>query len=92
MAETINVTIRLERELKEQAEEMFNELGMNLSTAFNIFARQALREGKIPFEISDPFYSQKNQLEIAKRISEIETDKANFVVKTMDELEAMAND
>ena len=38
--------------LKKQAEELFNELGMNLTTAFNIFVRQSLREGGIPFEIS----------------------------------------
>jgi DNA-damage-inducible protein J len=49
MAETINVTIRLDRDVKERAERMFNDFGMNLSTAFNIFARQALRQGKIPF-------------------------------------------
>jgi len=35
---------------------------MNLSTAFNIFARQTLRQGKIPFEIYDPFYSEKNRI------------------------------
>ena len=51
MAETINVTIRLDREIKEQAERMFNDFGMNLSTAFNIFVRQSLRQGRIPFEI-----------------------------------------
>ena len=61
MAETINVTIRLDRNIKEQAERMFNDFGMSLSTAFNIFARQSLRQGKIPFEIYDPFYSERNQ-------------------------------
>jgi DNA-damage-inducible protein J len=61
MAETINVTISLDREIKENAERMFNDLGMNLSTAFNIFARQSLRQGKIPFEIYDPFFSEKKQ-------------------------------
>jgi len=60
VAETINVTIRLDREVKENAEKLFNDFGRNLSTAFNIFARQALRQGKIPFEIYDPFYSEKN--------------------------------
>ena len=75
MAETINVTIRLEREVKEQAEKMFNDLGMNLSTAFNIFARQSLRQGKIPFEIYDPFYNEKNQAELRRRIADIETGK-----------------
>lgn len=38
--------------LKAQAEALFSELGMNLTTAFNIFVRQALRDGGIPFEIS----------------------------------------
>ena len=75
MADTINVTIRLDREVKEQAERMFNDFGMNLSTAFNIFARQALRQGKIPFEIFDPFYSEKNQAELSRRIVDIEAGK-----------------
>ena len=48
---TTNVSIRMDTELKAQADELFAELGMNLSTAFNIFARQSLREGGIPFVI-----------------------------------------
>ena len=72
MAETINVTIRLDRDIKESAEMMFRDFGMTLSTAFNIFTRQALRQGRIPFEISDPFYSEKNQAELSRRIAEAE--------------------
>ncbi|MGN1306389.1 MAG: type II toxin-antitoxin system RelB/DinJ family antitoxin [Faecousia sp.] len=49
---TTNVTIRMDNELKTQADALFAELGMNLSTAFNIFVRQSLREGGIPFEIT----------------------------------------
>lgn len=49
---TTNISIRMDAELKSQADELFAELGMNLSTAFNIFVRQSLREGGIPFEIS----------------------------------------
>jgi len=75
MAETINVTIRLDREIKEQAEIMFNDFGMNLSTAFNIFARQSLRQGRIPFEIYDPFYSEKNQARLARSIADAEAGK-----------------
>ena len=48
---TTNVSIRMDTELKAQADELVAELGMNLSTAFNIFVRQSLREGGIPFEI-----------------------------------------
>ena len=51
MAETTNIGIRMDPELKKQADALFNALGMNLSTAFNIFVRQSLREGGIPFEI-----------------------------------------
>jgi len=75
MTNTINVTIRLDREIKEQAEKLFNDFGMNLSTAFNIFARQSLRQGKIPFEIYDPFYSDKNQKELKRRIADIEAGR-----------------
>lgn len=50
--ETTNISIRMDRELKEQAESLFSELGMNMTTAFNIFLRQSVRQGKIPFEIS----------------------------------------
>lgn len=47
-----NISIRMDSDLKAQAEVLFAELGMNLSTAFNIFVRQSLREGRIPFDIS----------------------------------------
>ena len=46
-----NVCIRIDTEIKAQAEALFSELGMNLTTAFNIFLRQAVRERRIPFEI-----------------------------------------
>ena len=46
-----NVCIRIDTELKAQAEALFGELGMNLTTAFNIFLRQAVRENGIPFAI-----------------------------------------
>lgn len=49
---TTNISIRMDTALKAQAEALFSELGMNLTTAFNIFVRQALRDGGIPFEIS----------------------------------------
>ena len=48
---TTNISIRMDSDLKSQADALFSELGMNLSTAFNIFVRQSLRDGGIPFEI-----------------------------------------
>jgi len=49
---TTNISIRMDSELKAQAEALFAELGMNLSTAFNIFVRQSIRNGGIPFDIT----------------------------------------
>ena len=49
---TTNISIRMDTDLKAQADALFGELGMNITTAFNIFVRQALREGRIPFDIS----------------------------------------
>ena len=49
---TTNISIRMDAELKAQADALFAELGMNLSTAFNIFVRQCLREGGIPVRIT----------------------------------------
>ncbi len=48
---TTNISIRMDADLKAQADALFAELGMNLSTAFDIFVRQSLKEGGIPFEV-----------------------------------------
>ena len=84
--QTINVTIRLDRDVKENAEKLFGDFGMNLSTAFNVFARQSIRQGKIPFEIFDPFYSAKNQAELNQRIADVETGR-NLSVHELIEVE-----
>ena len=49
---TTNINIRMDSDLKAQADALFGELGMYLSTAFNIFVRQSIRDGGIPFEIT----------------------------------------
>lgn len=49
---TTNISIRMDTRLKAEAEALFEEMGMNMSTAFNIFVRQCLRENKIPFTIT----------------------------------------
>ena len=48
----VNVTLRVDEDLKKQADALFSELGLNLTTAFNIFLRQSVREQKIPFQVS----------------------------------------
>ena len=51
MPNTANLNVRIDPELKAQAENLFADLGMSLTTAITVFFRQAVRESKIPFEI-----------------------------------------
>ncbi len=48
-----NITIRMDSELKQQAEMLFSDLGMNMTTAMTVFAKQAVREQRIPFIIDN---------------------------------------
>jgi DNA-damage-inducible protein J len=57
-----NLNICVDDILKKQAETLFSELGISLSTATTIFLKQAVRCNGIPFELRiDPFYSFENQ-------------------------------
>ena len=49
---TVNVTIRMDEGLKKQADELFADIGLTLNSAMNIFVKQAVREQRIPFEIT----------------------------------------
>jgi DNA-damage-inducible protein J len=51
MATTVSFSVRIDRDIKKQCEDLYNELGMNLTTAINIFLRQSLRVGGIPFDV-----------------------------------------
>ena len=48
---TTNFTVRMDAELKKQAEELFSELGLSMSAAMTVFLKQAVYEHGIPFEI-----------------------------------------
>ena len=72
---------------------MVDEMGMNLTTFFMIYAKWALRDRRIPFEITapiDPFYSESNKARL--RESEQQFLEGRTVTKTMEELEAMASE
>lgn len=49
---TVNMSIRMDTELKKQADAMFSDMGLNMTTAMNMFLRQVVRQGRIPFEIA----------------------------------------
>ncbi len=50
--ETTLVNIRMEKNLKNNLEQLCKELGMNMTTAFTIFAKKMCRENRIPFDVS----------------------------------------
>ena len=84
------VSLRIEDKMKKELDDMCAEMGMNITTFFMIYAKRALRDRKIPFEIiapRDPFYSKENMDCIKESKQQIAEGK--IVQKTMEELEAM---
>lgn len=51
MAATTNFSVRMDVDLKKQCESLYGELGINLTTAINVFLRQSLRVGGFPFDV-----------------------------------------
>ena len=67
------MSIRVEEETKREIEAFCADVGMNPSTAVNLFFRAVLRENRLPFEISrDPFYSAANMKNLRENISQAE--------------------
>lgn len=85
------VSIRMDDNLKRDVENVCEELGLSMTAAFTIFAKKLSREKRIPFEVSiDPFYSDMNMAALRESIEQKE--KGKVVVKTLEELEAMADE
>ena len=82
MAQT-NLTIRIDENIKREAENLFNKIGMNMSVAINMFFRQALREQAIPFELKP--YDDGCKSKRTERIlhSSAQTERENTVAKTI---------
>ena len=87
-----NVNIRVDDKLKQDAENIFSELGLSMSTATNVFYKQVVRYGGIPFELRiDPFYSAENQAYLKKAINNYEEGKSKPIIKTMANLKKMSD-
>ena len=68
---TVPTQVRIDENLKKQATELFSQLGMDMSSAMNIFLKQCVMRGGLPFEVVVPQYNQEvlEAMEEAKRIS-----------------------
>ena len=70
------VNIRIDDDLKERADILFDELGLNMTTAFTIFVKAAVRQQGLPFELSiDPFYSEKNMRVLRESIRDADAGR-----------------
>lgn len=68
---TVPTQVRIDEDLKKQAVELFTQLGMDMSSAMNIFLRQCVLRGGLPFSVELPNYKPEvlTAMEEAKRIS-----------------------
>jgi len=93
-----NITIRIDEEVKQEAETLFDKLGLSISGAINVFFRQAIREQAIPFPIKmttaeekyNEYFNSHNMKILMESIEQAKNGQ--IVTKTLAELEAMEND
>lgn len=73
MADKVNVNFRMDKDLKDNFEKVLEDIGLNATTAFTIFAKKVSREKRIPFELTaDPFYSEKNQEHLRRGLAALD--------------------
>lgn len=79
MAQTAQISFRIDEDIKQSAENALNDMGLTMSAAITMFLKKVGRERRIPFEISaDPFYSESNMRYLDSIIREIEEGRANL--------------
>lgn len=65
------ISVKVNPTDKQLASELFDHLGLSLSTAINIFIKKSIAEGGMPFEVKGPFYCAANQAELQRRFDEL---------------------
>lgn len=74
------INLRVDDDVKEQAELVCNDIGISLSSAINIYLKKLGREYRIPFDVSvDPFYSKKNIEYLEEKFSEYKKGNIKLV-------------
>ena len=81
---TVNVTLRVDKELKEQADALFADMGLSLNTACRMFLTRAVQEQRIPFEVRRP--DRKTRKAIA------DAEQGKDVSKSFDTVEDLMED
>ena len=68
---TAPTQIRIDADIKKQATDLFNDLGLDMSRAVNLFLHQCVLRGGLPFRVEMPRYTQRtlDAMDEARRIS-----------------------
>jgi DNA-damage-inducible protein J len=88
------VNIRMDEDLKKSMESTCRELGLNMTTAFTIFAKKVSREQRIPFDVSiDTFYGKRNIDALDESAEQIQQGKTvSFSIEELEAMETMTSD
>lgn len=72
------ISFRVDDDVKRDAEQTLDEIGLSMSAAINIFLKKVARERRIPFELSaDPFYSESNMHYLEKKMEDYKAGRLN---------------
>lgn len=82
---TVNLNIRTDKEIKEKAENIFQELGLNMTTAINMFLRTSIRENGIPFDLKIDSVNDETKLAIeeGRKIADDKTIKGYVSIEEL---------
>lgn len=86
MAGTTNINVRVDKEIKRKAEAIFSELGLNMSTAMNMFLRYSVRYGGIPFDLRLDIPNEETRAAIE------DVNNNRNMSKTFDNVKALMED
>ena len=79
MANAVNVNFRMDPDLKRSMEEVCDDMGLSMTTAYTMIANKVSRDHRIPYEASaDPFYSESNINHLRQIVHDIDTGKAKL--------------
>lgn len=82
------ISLRVDDDVKRNAERTFDAIGISMSTAINVFLKTVVRENRIPFELSaDPFYSANNIKYLENIMQDVKDGKAHFAEHDLTEIE-----
>ena len=84
------IQFRVDKELKNEADKLFKELGLDLGTAIKLFLKQSVYKQAIPFAIT----AQKDEIDakyLKSVIENIDSGKVKMIRKNLSELESLAD-